>query len=113
MLVFLKAKTGMTTLSNRIKEARLRSGLSQERLGLEIGLEPESASTRMNRYERGTRTPDLGLIERLAHQLDLPVAYFYSASDDEAELLQLFHRLDEAARRQVVLFASELTTPHP
>lgn len=89
----------------------MKSGLSQERLGLEIGLEPESASTRMNRYERGTRTPDLGLVERVAHQLGLPVAYFYAAADDEAELLQVFHRLDEAARRQVVLFATELASP--
>ncbi len=81
----------MSTLTKRLKEARLRAGLSQEQLGMRIGLEPESASTRMNRYELGKRVPDLELIERVAAELKLPAAYFYAIEDDEAELLVLFH----------------------
>lgn len=94
----------MSTLTKRLKEARLRAGLSQEQLGMRIGLEPESASTRMNRYELGKRVPDLELIERVAAELKLPAAYFYAVEDDEAELLVLFHKLSATKRRQVIAF---------
>lgn len=92
----------METLPKRIKEARLRAGISQEQLGIRIGLEPESASTRMNRYELGKRTPDFGLMMRLAAELDLPAAYFYAVMDDEAELLLKFHKLGATARQAVL-----------
>ncbi|UUY07315.1 helix-turn-helix domain-containing protein [Pseudomonas sp. J452] len=97
----------MSTLSKRIREARLRTGLSQERLGIRIGIDPASARARMNRYELGKRVPDLELVERLAEELDLPAAYFHAVRDDEAELLVKFHRLSDAAREQVMVFLSE------
>ena len=40
-------------LIKRLKEARLRSGLSQEKLGVLAGIDEASASARMNQYERG------------------------------------------------------------
>lgn len=84
----------MSVLAFRLKEARLKSGLSQEELGLRAGLEVESASARMNRYERGTRVPTIELMERIGKVLDLPLAYFYSISEEEASLLIAFHRMN-------------------
>lgn len=98
----------MSTLSRRIKEARLRSGLSQEQLGIRIGIDPASASARMNRYELGKRVPDLDLVERLADELRLPAAYFYATRDDEAELLLKFHRLEGVAQAQLLAALEEL-----
>ena len=92
----------MSTLSNRLKEARQRAGLSQEQLGLQIGLEPESASTRMNRYELGKRVPAYELMKRIAAELGVPVAYFYAVEDDEAELLLLFHKLSAKRKKHVL-----------
>lgn len=92
----------MSTLGKRLKEARLDAGLSQEQLGIRIGLEPESASTRMNRYELGKRAPDFGLIERVAAELKLPAAYFYAVNDDEAELLRRFNNLSISGKRRVL-----------
>jgi transcriptional regulator with XRE-family HTH domain len=40
------------------KEARLRAGISQEKLGVLAGIDEASASARMNQYERGKHTPD-------------------------------------------------------
>lgn len=97
----------MSTLSNRIKGARLRAGLSQEQLGIRIGIDPASASARMNRYELGKRVPDLELVERLAEELGLPAAYFYAVGNDESELLLKFHRLNGAARERVMVCVSE------
>jgi transcriptional regulator with XRE-family HTH domain len=99
----------MSTLSKRLKEARLQAKLSQEQLGLQIGLEPESASTRMNRYELGKRAPAFELVERIAAELDLPVAYFYAVGDDEAELLVRYHRIGAAKRKQVIGFIDGLS----
>ena len=92
----------MSVIGRRLKEARLRAGLSQERLGLEAGLEAESASTRMNRYETGARTPDLELMDRIGAVLGLPAVYFYADDDMTAELLRAFHALPPAARASVL-----------
>ena len=97
----------MSTLSIRIKQARLQAALSQEQLGILAGLDPSSASARMNRYELGKRVPTPAFIERLALELGLTPAFFYSADSDESELLTLYHRLDEAGRRAVMAAARE------
>ncbi|MBP0635764.1 helix-turn-helix domain-containing protein [Cupriavidus sp. AcVe19-6a] len=98
----------MSVLAKRLKEARQRAGWSQEKLGIEAGLDPMSASTRMNRYELGKRTPDLQLVERIAAVLKVPASYFYAMEDDEAELLLVFHRLPKKQRTRVISFVSEL-----
>lgn len=100
----------MSVLAKRLKEARLRAGLSQEKLGIEAGLDPMSASTRMNRYELGKRTPDVQLVERIADVLKLPVSYFYALDDDEADLLLAFYRLPKKQKARVISFANELAT---
>ncbi|CAN7486595.1 helix-turn-helix transcriptional regulator [Pseudomonas sp. LjRoot71] len=92
----------MSTLSKRLKEARLLAGLSQEQLGLRIDLDPASASTRMNRYELAKREPDLELVERIADELGLPAAFFYAVRDEEAELLRLFNTLSAEGKERVL-----------
>jgi transcriptional regulator with XRE-family HTH domain len=93
-----------STLSIRLKQARLRAKLSQEELGIRIGLEPASARTRMNRYEVGRRVPAFELIERVASELGLPATFFYAAKDDEAELLVQYHQLDQTDKERVLTF---------
>lgn len=92
----------MSVIGKRLKEARLRAGLSQERLGLEAGLEPESASARMNRYETGARAPDLELMERIGSVLGVPAAYFYASDDQVADLLIAFTELPPKAREKAL-----------
>lgn len=101
----------MSVLGERLKQARLTSGLSQEQLGLRAGLEVESASARMNRYERGTRVPGVELMEKIGNVLNLPLAYFYAISEDEARLLVLFHRMPRQDKAKLLQFAEQLTTP--
>ena len=98
----------MSVLAKRLKEARIRAGLSQERLGLEAGLDEMSASTRMNRYELGKRIPDPKLVERFGEALNVPAAFFYAAEDETAELLIRFHQLSEPERSQVISFMRAL-----
>ncbi|KVN53093.1 helix-turn-helix domain-containing protein [Burkholderia anthina] len=98
----------MSVLAQRLKEARQRAGMSQEKLGIEAGLDPMSASTRMNRYELGKRVPDPDLVARLAAVLRTPATYFYAADDTEADLLLKFHRLSKSQRGAVIAFVDEL-----
>ncbi|WP_421526379.1 helix-turn-helix domain-containing protein [Pseudomonas yamanorum] len=98
----------MSVLAKRIKQARIRAGLSQERLGLDAGLDEMSASTRMNRYELGKRVPAPDLVERLSVVLSVPAAYFYAVEDDEAELLIKFSKLGADERVQLMERLNEL-----
>jgi transcriptional regulator with XRE-family HTH domain len=92
----------MSALARRLKEARQRAGLSQERLGILAGIDEMSASARMNQYERGKHAPDWLTVQRLAAVLQVPVAYFYADDDDAAELLLAFYALPLEAREEAV-----------
>jgi transcriptional regulator with XRE-family HTH domain len=99
----------MSVFGRRLKAARLAAGLSQEQLGLLAGLEPESASARMNRYEKGNRVPAVELVERIGRVLNLSVAYFYSTDDNEATLLMAFHRMPEKERKVFLAMLADQT----
>ena len=98
----------MSVLATRLKEARLRAGLSQEKLGIEAGLDPMSASARMNRYELGNRVPGPDLVERFAEVLGVPAPFFYARDDTTARLLLAFSQLRAKDRSRVVEFAEDL-----
>ncbi|ELW9226502.1 helix-turn-helix domain-containing protein [Morganella morganii] len=74
-------------ITKRLKEARLRAGLSQEKLGILAGIDEASASARMNQYEKGKHTPDFNTVEKFAKVLDIPVPYFYTDDDLLAEII--------------------------
>ena len=92
----------MSALAKRLKQARQRAGLTQERLGILAGIDEMSASARMNQYERGKHAPDWLTVQRLAAVLQVPVAYFYADDDDAAELLLAFYALPLEAREEAV-----------
>ena len=92
----------MSVFSKRLKEARHKMGLSQERLGVLAGIDEMSASARMNQYERGKHEPNFSMLERIARVLNVPTAYFYAVDDDEAKLLQWFYHLSADERAELM-----------
>ena len=94
--------SAISVLARRLKEARIKAGLTQERLGILAGIDEFSASARMNQYERDKHVPDYQTVARLADVLNMPVAYFYADDDVCAEMLERFHALS-AAEQQGVL----------
>jgi len=92
----------MSVFPKRLKEARLEAGLSQEKLGVLAGIDEMSSSARMNQYEKGKHEPDFSMVERIARVLNMPTAFFYAESDDEAKLLRRFHRLSAQARAELM-----------
>jgi transcriptional regulator with XRE-family HTH domain len=79
----------------RLKTARKVAGLTQQQLGICLGMDPNTASARMNQYEKGKHAPDYLTMQRIAKELNVPVAYFYCDNDMLAELLCEIARLPE------------------
>lgn len=82
-------------ITKRLKEARLRAGLSQEKLGILAGIDEASASARMNQYEKGKHTPDFATVEKFAKVLKIPTPYFYTDDDLLAEIIISYSILAE------------------
>lgn len=91
---------GKSIVAKRLGEARMRSGMSQKKLGILAGMDEFSASPRINQYERGKHTPDLRTIERIAKVLSVPSAYFYAVEDDLAEWILAFAEARPTALRR-------------
>jgi transcriptional regulator with XRE-family HTH domain len=92
----------MSVFSKRLKEARLASGLSQEKLGVLAGIDEMSSSARMNQYERGKHEPDFSMVERVAGVLNVPECYFYCKDDNVAQVLVRLHRTPDEQKAEVI-----------
>ncbi|ARL30154.1 helix-turn-helix transcriptional regulator [Burkholderia cenocepacia] len=92
----------------RLKEARLRVGLSQKQLGIAAGLDPFVASTRINRYELGIHKVDYQFAKRLAAVLSVSVAYLYADDPELAELIDLYGGLPSERKEHLLTLAREL-----
>jgi transcriptional regulator with XRE-family HTH domain len=90
----------------RLKEARKNAKLTQKDLGIRIGMEISSASSRMNHYEKGRHTPDIRTLRRMAEELGVPLNYFFCDSAASAKLSCIIARLSEEERLKLI---SELT----
>jgi transcriptional regulator with XRE-family HTH domain len=88
-------------IARRLKQARLKAGLSQRRLGIAAGIDEFTASARINQYERGRHTPGFGTVELLARALNCPAAYFYARDEDLAEVIRLAGQLGASGRRKL------------
>ncbi|MBL1059482.1 helix-turn-helix transcriptional regulator [Lactobacillus sp. A27] len=58
-------------MKNRIKELRLKAGLKQEQLAVEVKITQQTIS----QYETGQRNPKLETWQKLADYFNVPVAY--------------------------------------
>lgn len=93
----------------RLKAARKAAGLTQQQLGMRLGMEQSTASARMNQYEKGKHAPDYQTMQRIAQELGFPVAYFYCDDDLLAELLRLIANLPKD--KQEALLAQLTNSP--
>lgn len=86
----------------RLKEARTAAGLSQKQLGIQAGLDPFVASTRINRYELGVHKADYRIAQQLAAILQIPTGYFYTEDDSLAELMVAYHRMSAKGKNTIM-----------
>nr|WP_314901837.1 helix-turn-helix transcriptional regulator [uncultured Deefgea sp.] len=86
----------------RLKEARTIKGLTQLQLGLKLGMDTNSASARMNQYEKGKHAPDYDTMKRTADELGVPVAYFFCESQTDAQLVKTISHLSENDKKKLL-----------
>ncbi|OLQ81482.1 transcriptional regulator [Photobacterium proteolyticum] len=86
----------------RLKSARKAAGYTQQQLGMALGMEPNTASARMNQYEKGKHTPDYQTMKRIADELGVPVAYFYCDDDLLAELICALGKMDSQKQKEML-----------
>jgi transcriptional regulator with XRE-family HTH domain len=98
-------------LSERLKQARIAKGMTQQKLGEQLGLEANNASVRMNQYERGRHQPDFLTLKRISEILDVPVTFFFCEEETEADIVAAIHRLNSEQKQAVLLFIQELQQP--
>lgn len=86
----------------RLEQARLARDLSQKDLGIEAGLDPFVASTRINRYENGVHEPDMATVGRLAAALKVPAAYLFAEDERLARMILAFEQLSPAEKDRLL-----------
>ncbi|MDK2763420.1 helix-turn-helix domain-containing protein [Alteromonas macleodii] len=89
-------------IPSRLKNARVSQGISQKELGIRIGLDESSASSRMNHYEKGRHSPDLQTLKKIADELEVPLAYFFCESELSAELSCLIEKLSDEEKSKLI-----------
>lgn len=98
----------VSVFGRRLKQARTRAELPQDRLGVLIGLDEGSSSARMSRYESGRHEPPYKVALRIAEVLQVPVAYFYCDRDDLAELLCVAGKLEVQKVKRLCTLAEDI-----
>ena len=92
----------VSVIAKRLKQARLRAGLSQKGLGIKAGIDAFTASARINQYERDKHRPDFETAERLAHALAVPPPFLYAKSDELAAWILAFDQVKSTLRQAVL-----------
>ncbi len=83
----------------RLRARRKELGLSQEKVGVSIGLDESCSRTRISRYETGAHEPALATSQLLAAALGVPLAYLYCEDDTLAEIIRLADPLELNAKQ--------------
>ena len=98
-----------TLFGRRLRDARTRMGIPQDKLGVSVGIDETTSSARISRYETGTHEPPFATASNLAKVLKVPVAYFYCEDDRLAEFLITYSTLGERQKNQLIKLAAELS----
>ena len=97
-----------TVFSDRLKQARLRSGFTQMQLGVLAGIEEFSASARINQYEKAVHAPNYDTAVRLSMALGVPVSYLFEQDDKLAEIILAAGKLTEKSRQVLLHFMQSM-----
>lgn len=108
-----RSSPSKTLFGRRLRFARLRAGIAQDKLGVMIGLDESCSSARISRYESGVHEPPFATAEQFAKVLGVPACYFYCGDDRLAEIVLNYSQLSESERREVEgYFKSHQAIPH-
>lgn len=85
----------------RLRQARLHAGIPQDKLGVAIGLDETTASTRISRYETGVHAAPYEVAVKIAQVLRVPTPFLFCDEDDLACMILLWAGLSKADRNRL------------
>lgn len=92
-----------------MRQLRELQGWSQEKVGVQIGIDESSSRARISRYELGVHEPPVPTARLIADALGVPLTYLYCEDDGVAALLLALHKLEASDRgRKIEGFLGEL-----
>jgi transcriptional regulator with XRE-family HTH domain len=97
----MRFKPPTSCFGQRLREARLRANIAQDKLGVAIGLDEGTASARISRYETGAHAPPFDIANRIGKTLGVPVAYFYCDDDALAEIIAAWGKASAVQQREI------------
>jgi transcriptional regulator with XRE-family HTH domain len=100
-------KSKSPTFSRRLRQARQRAGLAQDKLGVLAGLDESLSSARMSRYESGIHEPTGQFVEAVAKVLGVSPAFFYCEDDGLADLILAYSSASPEQREAICQFTEE------
>ena len=103
-----RQSTPTTLFGRRLREARNRFGIPQDKLGVMIGMDESCSSARISRYETGIHEPKIATVEKLANALSVPLAYFYCKDDCLAEILFCYAAFNDNQKIQLLSYVVEM-----
>ena len=65
-------------------------------------MDENSASGRMNHYEKGRHIPDLTTLKKIADELNVPLNYFFCEDETTAELVIEISKLDTEKKLELI-----------
>lgn len=98
----------ISLFGRRLREARQRIGIAQDKLGVLIGMDESCSSARISRYETGIHEPPVAIVEKIAAVLKVPLPYFYCEDDVLAEFMIYYHFLSDTQKNKLLTFAKTL-----
>lgn len=95
------ARPGQPSLfSMRLRQARERAGITQQELGVRVGVDESVAGPRINQYENGVHQPRQEMVLELANALGVPAAFLSTKDELLARLLLAWPGLTAEQRRK-------------
>jgi transcriptional regulator with XRE-family HTH domain len=104
-----KKSISTSLFGQRLREARKRIGIAQDKLGVLIGMDESSSSARISRYETGIHEPPIATADKIANVLKVPLPYFFCDDDRLAEILIHYAALDENQKDKLLSNVIEMT----
>ena len=97
----------------RLRQARERLGLPQDKLGVLIGLDEGCSSARISRYETGIHEPAFDIARKLAQVLGVSVTYFYCEDDWLANAVLQLQTLTPPQRDALDTWLASMASAEP
>ena len=85
----------------RIKSAREAASLSQEALGVLVGIEEATTKVRIHQYEHSKHSPPFSMLARIATALNLPLTWFVCEEGTQEMMLEL-HKLPKSDSAEIM-----------